>query len=128
MRRLCEHCGAEIPDTRRADAVFCSRTCSKAAYGAFVSAEIAKAKAGRCCEWCSGPMPAGFTSRRQFCTVTCQRQARRAKQKAARPLQTCPACGTEFRATIPGQTWCSRACSTPINNRRRARTRSQTTD
>jgi hypothetical protein len=111
MRRLCARCGSEIAEHKRADAVYCSGPCQKAAYQAFVSADIAKAKAGRCCKWCGASMPAGFTSRREFCSRKCQRRGHRAREKAARPVQTCPACLTGFQATSPRQTYCSWSCA-----------------
>ncbi len=116
MRRLCAHCGTEIPDSKRVDAEHCSRACARAAYAQILRAGLLEDKAKRPpCQHCGAAIPASAPAHKVFCGRTCRRLARRARDKAARPVQTCPACGTGFKATIPNQVYCSSSCA---NNRR----------
>jgi endogenous inhibitor of DNA gyrase (YacG/DUF329 family) len=101
-----------MPEGRRSDATFCSDRCSKAAYNALIAASLLEEKAKRPpCAHCGGPVAPEKPAYAVFCSMACQRQARAARERAERPVQTCPACGTDFCPTRPVQTHCSRACS-----------------
>lgn len=121
MRRLCLWCKAVIPDTKRADAIYCCKACQQADYGAFVSAEIAKAKVGRSCAWCCGPISDKALSRAIYCSKHCQRRGIYRNRIAGRPVLPCAVCGVGFRATIPDQKTCSRKCAVEIRRETESR-------
>ncbi|MBL3568873.1 hypothetical protein BV509_09135 [Rhodovulum sulfidophilum] len=111
MTRRCERCGAPIPGHKRADAVYCSKTCKNTDYGEILAAGRIDDKRDRApCLHCGAPIPPEAPANRRFCSITCQRLARRVRDKAAR-VQTCPVCGKTFNASIPDQTCCSHACA-----------------
>lgn len=114
MHRECEHCGGPIPDRRRADAMYCSVACNKASYAAVLAQGLLDDKANRPpCKGCGAAIPAKAPAHREFCCVPCQRQARYRAKIEARPVQTCPACGSGFRPVRHdgGQRYCSHQCS-----------------
>jgi hypothetical protein len=47
---------------------------------------------------------------RRFCSDLCSQRGRRAAEREARPVQTCPVCSTTFKATIPNQKTCGWQC------------------
>ncbi len=122
MRRLCAWCGAELPERKRSDAMFCNRTCAMAEYGALERAARLEEKRNRPpCEWCGAPIPAEASLKKKFCNLSCQMRAFRRKAKAAQPARTCPECGGGFQASYPKQTWCGKSCSATAWQRTRRR-------
>lgn len=91
MRRLCGWCEMQIPDAKRADAIFCGRRCQNAEYGATRRQALIEDKANRPpCGYCGATIPPEADIARRFCDHACGQRARRAAEKAARPVQTCP--------------------------------------
>ena len=112
--RECEHCGGPIPDHKRADAMYCSKACQKLAYSEIEKAGRLEDKANRPpCQHCGAAIPAEAMAFAIYCSVHCQRRGIYHKTIAARPLQTCPACGAGFRArsSTGVQTYCSAKCA-----------------
>jgi predicted nucleic acid-binding Zn ribbon protein len=62
------------------------------------------------CQHCGKPIPTEALATRRFCSDQCSQRGRRAAERDARPVQTCPICGTGFKATIPRQKTCGWQC------------------
>lgn len=112
--RECEHCGGPIPDHRRIDAMYCGRACKESAHRALLAAGRLEDKASRPpCLHCRAPIPPEAPAHREFCDATCQRRFRYLQEIEARPVQTCPTCGTRFHPVHQDrpQTYCSHRCA-----------------
>jgi hypothetical protein len=82
-RPPCQNCGAPIPATARAHAIYCNRACKVAADVAADKAARLASKAGRCCAECGTAMPAAMKSCAIFCGKPCKKRA--ARRRAADP-------------------------------------------
>ena len=112
MRRLCEWCGSEIPDHKRAHAMFCSRACKRAEWLHVDRQGRLDDKRNRPpCLHCGGAIPPEATAKRIFCSLACQRKHLYRRRVEANPAKTCPSCGTRFHPTQPEYQTCSPACA-----------------
>jgi hypothetical protein len=81
MRWTCAHCGAEIPDHKRADAEHCSRACKDAAYQAFIKADRRRRMEGRFCVECGTPLGLSQRTTATYCGRKCIKKAARRRAR-----------------------------------------------
>lgn len=109
LTRRCLHCHASLPETKRAHAEYCSRTCSKAAYVVIEKQGRLDDKRNRPpCQCCGKPIPVEARKGQVFCSLLCQRRARRRRNQIPK---TCVVCGVGFMADWEKQRCCSHACA-----------------
>lgn len=76
---VCIHCGRPIPETLRADAIFCSEKCRTARTHALDKAARAEARRGLVCRIC-GVSFDGARSHQTRCSRECRNEDRRRKR------------------------------------------------
>lgn len=104
----CPQCGADIPEHKRADTVYCSRRCVQRAYDALVSQARRDAKANRPpCKLCGTPLAHERIATAIYCSRACSMVAHNA---IARYPGTCQHCGCDFMANQKYQRFCSLPC------------------
>lgn len=107
----CEYCNQPMPAKRKADSIYCSKTCSNAHYNGMEREARLEAKANRPpCQHCGKAIPAAAPANRIFCSIDCQRFARRVRDKA-KQARDCEHCGKRYGPSIPDQKHCGRICA-----------------
>lgn len=116
--RTCKGCGGEIPPTRRADALYCTRRCAQRQYNTAHGAKeraVRSALPKRCCSVCGIILPAPLQpTRALYCSKACQRVIHRATANARHvpvgPFRCiCRQCGASFLGRR-NRRYCSTAC------------------
>jgi hypothetical protein len=115
----CEHCGGEIPSTRRWGAKFCSTACKQGAADDAVSARLLAARTARprFCGWCQEPLSDEKRANARFCSVKCgddwhnHQKAAVTRQASATARKPCEVCGGQIPGTRQAHAvYCSVDC------------------
>lgn len=100
-----------MPEGKKADAIYCSKTCQKADYSALEKAGRLDLKRDRPpCQHCGKAIPAEAQANRIFCSVYCQRRGIYHRNKTARQ-RICVVCDAPYLASIETQQTCGKICS-----------------
>jgi predicted nucleic acid-binding Zn ribbon protein len=81
----CISCGEMIPTDRRADTLFCSKSCyDKVSYARCKGQQRGETRKGRACATCGGPVPETLRAGTKYCGGECRDKADRQRKRNRR--------------------------------------------